>query len=468
MNLNGLISAMCACLLALAVFAAGARAADDDPAASFLTPFPEGDVYQVTVIGDVFAEGVLSGLIEALGTDARLNIQKKHRPVEGVMSSEFEAKMKDLDDAVTREPMNIAIVMVGEDDRVPLKSSSGRKVAIGTPEWKTEYTRRIDRLMKAVKRKNASVYWVGLPNFAHSDANEQAQLMNDIIRERAYLNSFKYIDAFGGFSDETGGYSAYGPDLAGKIRVLREGDGVHFTDAGNRKLAHFVEKELRHDLTTAKSERAVPLLGAEAEQAKVNPGITPAPGAPPKTATTPTTAATQGAGSATVPSAGDAGVKIIRSEGATGAPPGADASGDQKADNGKIAVKSAGANGRDETASVEILRPALPASVVALMARRENSAQMGDLIVDQISGGLTLMSSITPAGSKGRGKLSPAQAPYFRLLVKGERLVPKAGRADDTSWPVNAEATGSLPATPPPSAPPPPAAPQQKPPAGKS
>ena len=93
-----------------------------------------------------------------------------------------------------------------------------------------------------------------------------------------------------------------------------------------------------------------------------------------------------------------------------------------------------GASGREEAQTIEIVRPAIPASVVSLMARRESSGQMGDLLVNQIDGGLTLMSSVTPAGDKGPGKLSPSQAPYFRLLVKGERLTPKAGRADDVRW----------------------------------
>ena len=48
-------------------------AVEDDSASSFLTPFPEGDVYQLTVIGDTFAEGILNGLVEAMGTDTRLN-----------------------------------------------------------------------------------------------------------------------------------------------------------------------------------------------------------------------------------------------------------------------------------------------------------------------------------------------------------------------------------------------------------
>jgi uncharacterized protein len=429
--------------LTLALLPLGrASGAEDEQGASFLTPFPEGEIYQLTVVGDTFAEGLLAGLIEALGTDARVNIQKKHREVSGVMSADFEARMKEFEETFSKEPVSIAVVMLGEDDRVPLKGTSSKKtVAIGAPEWRAEYARRIDRLMKAVKRKTPSVYWVGLPNFSRNEANEQTQIMNEIMRERAYLNGFRFIDTFAGFLDETGAYSAYGPDLAGKIRVLREGDGVHFTAAGNRKLAHFVEKDLRRDMTQAKSERTVPLMGAETEQAKINPDNVAAvvsKAAPP--ASNPAAA-----GAPPVPGAtaqGGQTVKVIRAEGLPGTPPSADPSGDQKADNGKITFKIAGANGREEMQTVEILRPAIPASVVALMARRETQGQAGDLLVDQIAGGLTLMSSITPSGSKGRGKLSPAQAPYFRLLVKGERLTPKPGRADDVAWPSKGDTTG--------------------------
>jgi uncharacterized protein len=424
-------------LVAMALLAlAPARAAEDDQGGSFLNPFPEGEIYQLTVMGDTFAEGLLTGLLEAMGPDARLNIQKKHREISGVMSADFESKIKEFEDGVAKDPLNIAIVMVGEDDRVPLKGTTSKKlVAIGTPEWRAEYARRIDRMMKALKRKNASVYWVGLPNLSRTEANEQAQGMNEVIRERAYINGFKYIDAFAGFIDEAGAYSAYGPDLTGKIRVLREGDGVHFTAAGNRKLAHFAEKDLRRDLNQAKADRVVPLLGAEAEQVKINPDNVAA--VLPKSATAgPAAGGTAGAATAGQPDS--QGIKIIRAEGPPGSPPSADPSGDQKADNGKITFKIAGASGREEMQTVEILRPAIPASVVALMARRETQGQAGDLLVDQIAGGLTLMSSITPAGNKSRGKLSPAQAPYFRLLVKG--LTPKPGRADDTLWPVKGDA----------------------------
>ena len=402
-------------LALLAATAAGqARAGDDDLAGSFLNPFPEGEVYQVMVVGDSFAEGLLAGVVESFANDTRLNIQKKTRPLEGIMSAGFEEKARELEDSIAKEPANIVIVMVGEDDRVTLKSSSGRRVAIMSDEWRAEYGRRLDRIIKAVKQKNAGVYWVGLPNLARGDANQQALGMNEVIRERAYQNGLRFIDAIAGFQDENGAYSAYGPDMTGKVRVLREPDGVHFTEAGNRKLAHFVEKELRRDLNQAKTERTVPLAGTETEQMKINPENAVTVAAPSSPAATEKAASSEPK------------KPLITAP--------ADPSGDQKADNGKITLKVIGAGGREETQTLEVVRPSIPASVVSLMARRGSSGQMGDLLIDQVAGGMTLMNSITPSGQKGAGKLSPSQAPYFRLLVKGERLTPKPGRADDLNW----------------------------------
>jgi hypothetical protein len=424
-------------ILSAAALTVPANAVDMEQNATFLTPFPDNDVYQVTVFGDGFANGLLSGLVRAFGSDVRLNIQRQVTPIANIASSDFDGKTAALEQKIAAQPLNIAIVMIGEDDRYPFRNVQGKRIPVGTDAWVAEYTRRIDGLMRAFKRKNASVYWVGLPNLARNDANELAQRMNDVIRERAYLNGYKYVDAYQGFTDENGGYSAYGPDLEGAIRLLRLRDGVNFTDAGNRKLAHFVEKELRSDLNQAKANRNIPLLGAEAEQEKINPGNavkTPAPSSP--------VAAGESANAKT---------PVVRAAGFDGTPPSsaATASGDQKTDNGKVTLKLINGNGREETQTIEILRPAIPASVVALMARRDGSGPRGDLLVDQIGGGMTLMSSITPPGNRDRGRLSPTQAPYFRLLVKGERLQPKPGRADDDSWPPKDDlTTRAVPAAP--------------------
>ena len=54
-----------------------------------------------------------------------------------------------------------------------------------------------------------------------------------------------YIDVWDGFVDEAGKYSNFGPDYEGQMRRLRSSDGVYFTKSGARKLAHYVEREMR-------------------------------------------------------------------------------------------------------------------------------------------------------------------------------------------------------------------------------
>ncbi len=115
-----------------------------------------------------------------------------------------------------------------------------------------------------------------------------------------------------------------------------------------------------------------------------------------------------------------------------------------------------GTDGTEQIVTVEIVRPAIPASVVALVTRKQSddkAAQMGDVLVDQIPGGLTVMSSIVPPrGSDGsRRRLSPTQSPYFRVFEQGERMPSKPGRADDFTWP-RPQTTAEVHSEPPPMA----------------
>lgn len=412
---------------------AAALAQEEPQGNSFITPFPANDVYQMHVIGDTFAEGILFGLVEALGVDQRVVLQRKHRVVSGLMTADHNEHVRQLEESLGRDPPHIAVVMLGEDDRQSWKNAAGKRMPVGSDEWRAEYGRRVDRVMKLLKKRGAAVYWVGLPNLRKSEANDDGQMMNEIIRERGYLNGIKYVDAYAGFTDESGGYSAYGPDLTGKIRLLREGDGINFTAAGNRKLAHFVERELKRDLTQAKAERTIPLAGSAAEQEKIN----------------------KAQREATAKAASDAAERARPATGAQPPGPGGPAQtaaapsgaapatgGEQKADNGRISLRTVDPAGREEIVQLEIVRPPIAASVVAVVTRRESAdkaSQLGETLIDQIAGGITVMSSVTPSGSGSPGasrqRLSPTQTPYFRVLVKGERLSPMPGRADDLTWP---------------------------------
>ena len=380
---------------------------------------PTGDIQRIQLYGDGMAEGLLVGLLEAFAGEPRFQIQRRHRAVRGLMRGIPEEDVRAITGEVAKEPPQIAIVMLGVGDRVPLNAWD----EVGSEEWRTEYGRRMDRLMRALRSKGAIVYWVGLPIMRRPNVSDDAQMMDGVMRERALANSVRFIDVRSSFADVDGAYNNYGPDIGGKNRLLREQDGVHFTPAGYRKLAHFVEREIKRVLAQTRTERAAPLAGSEDEQRRIRP---------------------QQVSAAGVPIEPQAAASGFASGLRTGGRPAASASnptGDLTADNSRITIRSVDAQGKDESLTLEILRPAIPASVVSLVTRRESAERasfVGDAVMTDIGGGVALVSSITPSGeaSPGDRRRQPAvNSLYFRVLIKGERLDPRPGRSDDLPWP---------------------------------
>jgi hypothetical protein len=210
---------------------------------------------------------------------------------------------------------------------------------------------------------------------------------------------------------------------------VRAVDGVLFTAAGFRKLAHFVEREIKRDLAQARSDRAIPLAGAEAEQKRIA-AQRPRPDQDASWKST-----VQATKEAKDVKAGQP--KSASAVAPVQPPPAVDLPGEQKADNGRISLKTIVAGGREETVTIELPRPPIPAAVIQLMTRKDTGdrpSQMGDVLADDVGGGLVVLSSVTPATTGGARRASPGQ-PYYQVWIKGERLPPRPGRADDFSWP---------------------------------
>ena len=386
---------------------------------SYITPFPENDGYRLEVWGDVLAEGLLTGLIEQFADEPRVAVQKRHRAVPSLMRPTFDDDIGEVVSEIARSNAHIIVVQVGLNDRVPLRLPNGRRAPVGSEPWREEYSRRIDRIMRAFKAQRIAAYWVGLPIMRRPDANDDAQMINEILRERAYVSGLKMIDVYAATADAGGNYDAYGPDVSGTNRLLRQGDGITFTAAGNRKVAHFVERELKRDLVQARAQRSIPLAGSEAEQRLIRPQrqATPVP------ARTPT----------------DAAAKLV----SPARPAAATTDGELKADNSRITLTAPTEAGRQETSTIDLPRPAISGGLMALLARRaasDRANQPGEVLVREIPGGLTLSRTISTAAAPGapQRRALPSQTPFFRVLVKGERLEPKVGRADDIVWPPTA------------------------------
>jgi uncharacterized protein len=428
--------AVLACVLAAGVaMPTYAQAPDEQTAsgAAYVTPFPPGDVYKLQVYGDGFADNLLAGLADQARTLERVEIPRKHRAIAPLVRSEAEDEIRAEDQS--REVVHIGAVVLGLNDRGNLRVAGANAIRFGSTAWREAYGQRVDQLLKALKRRNIAVYVLGMPPLRRAEANADAEAVNEILLERAQANGIRFVEVAESFTDENGSFSQFGPDVTGNREKLRDGDGVGFTTAGNRKLASLLIAELKRDLAAARAERAVPLAGSEGEQRRINPekaaaaawkGVVSKDGKDTKDARTPQAVSLSPA--------------LAAATAAAAARP-AIGQGDQRSDNGKLALKLVNAAGREEATTVEIVRPPIPAAVIALLNRKEAaeaSAPAFEMLAEDVGDGIsvsTMVSALPDAAGPGKRRGVQSQSVYNAVWVRGERLVPKPGRADDFSWP---------------------------------
>src|SRR6201991_2166099 len=110
--------------------------------------------------------------------------------------------------------------------------------------WVELYTRKIEEMIGVLKSKGVPVLWVGLPAVRGTKATADMLFLDSLYRDAAGKAGITYVDVWDGFVDEAGRFLQRGPDFEGQPRKLRADDGVFFTRAGARKLAHYVEREV--------------------------------------------------------------------------------------------------------------------------------------------------------------------------------------------------------------------------------
>jgi hypothetical protein len=157
----------------------------------------------------------------------------------------------------------------------PRSNSATGPFEFHTDQWEAAYIKRIDATIAAMKSGGVPVFWVGLPAQRGPKATADASYLNELYRGRAEKAGIVYVDIWDGFVDEQGRYSPQGPDFEGQIRRLRSADGIYFTKAGARKLAHYMEREIDRSAATRAVPVALPIEPAPAGAKAGDPSARP-------------------------------------------------------------------------------------------------------------------------------------------------------------------------------------------------
>jgi uncharacterized protein len=225
----------------------------------------------VAVLGDVLSQNLADGLEESFEDTPEIGVLNKGKESSGLVRKDYYDWAKTAHDIASGpQKIDVAVAMVGSNDRQPIIEGSQSPEPL-SPRWRELYAARVDSVIQAFKEKNIPLIWVGLPVMKGEKFSADMAQINEIQRARATAAGIVFVDLWDKFAGDHGQYSAFGPDIIGQSVKLRSDDGVHFTGAGARKLALFVEGEIKRLFDA----RQNPKPAGESKPAKP-----PAPGEP--------------------------------------------------------------------------------------------------------------------------------------------------------------------------------------------
>lgn len=238
-----------------------------------------GDLFGATIARGLSGAGALpnTAVIDQTGDDGELT------------RSGIEVWRAALDAATSKYGrIDAAILMLGADE-IGITGKPGMTAEGAEPEgWGKAYGDQVEQLAATFRDKHVPLIWVGLPPVRDDEEARRFLDLNAVVHERAVKAGAIYVDPWEAFTDENGAYTPIGPEVDGQPAKLRRGDGRTFTSAGARKLASFVEsdlKRIRDGIDAAKRLAAVAIddqrVFDQALQIDVNAEIRREAGLPP-------------------------------------------------------------------------------------------------------------------------------------------------------------------------------------------
>jgi hypothetical protein len=207
----------------------------------------------IVVFGDSQAAGLARGLQRVLAEDARFRVLNRTHAGASLVHEENEW-LAPVENFTEREKADIAVVMFGANDRIDMREGRAT-LRFRSPEWRAEYTARLDKILDRLAAAGLRVLWLGNPIARSERYTEDMSYINELYADAITRHGFQFMPLWNVVADEGGNYTAYGKDRAGVTQRLRGVDGIHFTAAGYELIAEKIVGQLA--APAAKADAAV-------------------------------------------------------------------------------------------------------------------------------------------------------------------------------------------------------------------
>jgi hypothetical protein len=228
----------------------------------------------VVVFGDALADLTGDGLADVFAEAQDVEVVNKVRGESGLVRNDLADWPKTIQDTLNGgQKITVGVVMMGANDRQPIREGDATLEPL-SDRWRAVYRDRVEAVLRVFRDRNVPLVWIGLPPMKNDKLSADLIAMNEVVRDSVEKAGFTSVDIWPGFVDDENRYNAVGPDVDGQTTRLRANDGVLFTRAGARKVAHFADTEIKRILdgrpggpgvATAAPQAGTPTEGASVD-----------------------------------------------------------------------------------------------------------------------------------------------------------------------------------------------------------
>jgi uncharacterized protein len=198
----------------------------------------------VLVTGDSEADLVGLRMADLDGADL-LNVETVARNGTALTNPGFFNWELNAEQEISSRDPDAVVMLIGANDGFNV-DVDGELFAPGTPEWETEFARRVAVVMETLSGDGERpVYWVPPPTARDQTYNEIYRSQNRAVKRAAEsVEGARYVDIFSTIND--GEYSDQ-IEVDGRRVLGRQSDGIHFNREGAQVPAELVLAAMARD-----------------------------------------------------------------------------------------------------------------------------------------------------------------------------------------------------------------------------
>jgi hypothetical protein len=210
-------------------------------------PVSTDDPLRVWVMGDSLAGSVGAGLSVLVRGQPMTLLAVDYEQGTGLARTDVFDWFDVAAERLPEVAPDVVVVSLGANDAQAIHCPQG-VVEYGSTDWDVCYSAKVGRMMDQLLAGSTRVYWVGMPVMASLSYDRHIRHLNALLREQAALRlGVRFVDVYALFEGPNGGYAEELVNDQGNLEAMRLSDGVHFTSAGDRRLAGRVLEVIRED-----------------------------------------------------------------------------------------------------------------------------------------------------------------------------------------------------------------------------